>query len=187
VIVGNTAVSSAEGNDLLPHPQRTQAAVAAEGPYGDVANLGAIAGSAGPFVAAADASSVSALVNAPAGDVSSVVGPSQALLNGSPERSGIARYKVKKGDTLSGIAATYGITLTTLKAANPGVADPLRRGQALVILPVSGELYTTAASDTLASVADRFGVDPQAIEQYNPNCISLFGASGRTVIVPSAD
>jgi LysM repeat protein len=44
-------------------------------------------------------------------------------------------YVVRSGDTLIKIAATHGITLKALRAANPEVTDPraLRIGQKLVI------------------------------------------------------
>jgi len=45
-----------------------------------------------------------------------------------------ATYRVRSGDTLSGIAARYGITVRALKAANAiGSAGVIRPGQVLVI------------------------------------------------------
>jgi len=45
----------------------------------------------------------------------------------SPEATPVAgqKYKVKKGDTMWGIAQEFGVSLAALKAANPGV-DPQR-------------------------------------------------------------
>lgn len=52
----------------------------------------------------------------------------------TPLLSGTQRYTVKLGDTLSGIAAKFGTTVTALAAAN-GIADPrlVRVGQVLII------------------------------------------------------
>jgi len=48
-------------------------------------------------------------------------------------------YTVAQGDTLSGIAGRYGVTLEALLAANPGIqADPLPVGITLIIPAVSG-------------------------------------------------
>lgn len=44
------------------------------------------------------------------------------------------RYRVKKGDTLIGIAAKYGVTLKALLKANPGVEPrALKVGQIIII------------------------------------------------------
>jgi len=56
-------------------------------------------------------------------------GPSAA-----PSTAVRATYRVRSGDTLSGIAARYGITVRALKAANAiGSAGVIRPGQVLVI------------------------------------------------------
>jgi LysM repeat protein/GH25 family lysozyme M1 (1,4-beta-N-acetylmuramidase) len=46
-----------------------------------------------------------------------------------------ARYKVRKGDTMSQIAAAHGVTLTALERANPTVRNPnlIYAGQTLII------------------------------------------------------
>lgn len=183
VVVGHAAISSAEGNDLLVRAQRTEAAMAA-GPYQAATGFGAVSGSPEPFAVAGTSSDPESADSATL-DASSVVGSNQALVDQPPRRVGIVRYKVKRGDTLSGIAAAYGITLATLQGANPSAADPLKRGKTLVVLPVSGMLYTTTATDTLASVAGRFNVDPAALKEYNPGYVTLFGVAGRTVVVPA--
>jgi LysM repeat protein len=48
--------------------------------------------------------------------------------------TGSRQYKVKSGDTLSGIAATFGTTVKILKQLN-GISDPslIRVGQVLII------------------------------------------------------
>ena len=49
--------------------------------------------------------------------------------------SGTATYRVKKGDTMSGIAAKYGITLKALLKLNPSIKSPytLHVGQKVVV------------------------------------------------------
>jgi len=43
---------------------------------------------------------------------------------GSPASQGVTRYTVRRGDTLWGIAKRYGVPLTALIAANPGIKNP---------------------------------------------------------------
>ena len=48
-----------------------------------------------------------------------VIGTARPASNVIPLRSGIKKYKVQSGDTLSDIAAHFGVSLDTLKWANP--------------------------------------------------------------------
>src|SRR3989344_1194846 len=43
-------------------------------------------------------------------------------------RNGIKNYKVQKGDTLSGVAANFGVSLDTLKWANTGIRSLISTG-----------------------------------------------------------
>jgi LysM repeat protein len=51
----------------------------------------------------------------------------------TPVPANAVRYKVKGGDTLSGIAARYGTTVKKLKAANGLTSNTIHAGQVLVI------------------------------------------------------
>ncbi len=61
-------------------------------------------------------------------------------------------YKVKSGDTLTGIASRFGVSMMTLWWANNLKSkDDLHLGQTLTIPPVTGLVLTVKSSDTLAS------------------------------------
>ncbi|HYC06788.1 MAG TPA: M23 family metallopeptidase [Candidatus Binatia bacterium] len=76
----------------------------------------------------------------------------------------LVTYKVKSGDTLTGIAHRFGVSMMTLWWANKLTdKDELHVGQILVIPPVTGLVITVAAGDTLASIAARTGVSAQDI------------------------
>lgn len=116
----------------------------------------------------------------------SVVGLSYPLTNLIPTRNGLKKYKVRTGDTLSSIAASFGISLETIRLANPGVRSSIKISQELIVLPVSGILYEIKDGDSLEIVANRYGVDPFLIRQYNPNYQRFFEKAGETVILPHA-
>jgi murein DD-endopeptidase MepM/ murein hydrolase activator NlpD len=80
----------------------------------------------------------------------------------------IQEYTLSKDDSLSSIANFYGISAEAVAFAN-GITDPyhLQIGRQIMIPPLEGALYTVAASDTVASVAERFKVDPAVINDYN--------------------
>jgi murein DD-endopeptidase MepM/ murein hydrolase activator NlpD len=106
----------------------------------------------------------------------------------------IRTYRVKSGDTLTGIARHYDVTMMTLWWANHLTSkDALHIGQIIVIPPVSGVVITVAASDTLEALATKYDVDPQDIVEANdlsdPNLVigqtlTIPGAHGGAIAVP---
>lgn len=77
-------------------------------------------------------------------------------------------YTVKSGDTLTGIASRFGVSMMTLWWANKITSkDSLHVGQVLVIPPVTGLVYTVQVGDTLDSVAAANKVDPMDIMDTN--------------------
>lgn len=76
------------------------------------------------------------------------------------ERDEITTYIVQEGDTVSSIAATFGISSGSIVWSNSlKNADYLRPGQKLVILPVSGVLYKVKSGDTLVAIIKKYGGD----------------------------
>ena len=125
--------------------------------------------------------------------------------------SGEQTYTVKKGDTLSGIAAKYGTTYQKLASYN-GIANPnsITVGQ-VIRIPGSGsassggssnasggeQTYTVKKGDTLSGIAAKYGTTYQKLASYNgianPNNISVGqvikipGSGTRTYTVKSGD
>lgn len=50
--------------------------------------------------------------------------PAFAGLDACPDRVGCYLYRIRSGDNLTLVALRFGITLTALRAANPGIVDP---------------------------------------------------------------
>jgi LysM repeat protein len=95
--------------------------------------------------------------------------------------SGPNGYVVRPGDTMSQIAASHGVSLSALIAANPHIRVPdlIRPGQFLT-LPSgggagAGSTYTVRAGDTLSGIGERYGVSWQQLARdnhiANPNLI----------------
>ena len=79
-------------------------------------------------------------------------------------------YVVKPGDTLSGIAGQFGVTLGALEAANPQITNPdlIFPGQ-VIRIPTNAVIYTVQPGDTLSGIAGQFfGVTLGALEPANP-------------------
>lgn len=117
-------------------------------------------------------------------DEGSFVGTSPSIIDELPVREGIKKYKIKKGDTFSSVAAQFGITLETLRASNTSVKK-MRAGQELVILPTSGTPYTIRQGDTLQGIADRFKTSADVVKKYNPEYTKIIGVLGGTLVLPN--
>ena len=77
-------------------------------------------------------------------------------------------YKVKSGDTLTGIAHHFGVSMMSVWWANQlKTKDELHVGQILVIPPVSGVVVTVASGDTLDSLAKKYSASADEIQSYN--------------------
>ena len=89
-------------------------------------------------------------------------------LQPSPPPLEMRLYSVVRGDTLTGIAAHFGLSMMTIWWANTLTSkDQLHVGQVLRIPAVDGVLYTAQEGDTVAAVAARFHADPAAVTTYN--------------------
>jgi len=120
-----------------------------------------------------------------------VAAPAAQAAQPEAARSGVW-HVVRWGETLSRIASHYGVSVSAIVAAN-GLANPNRiwPGQRLFIpsTGVSGggaaRTYTVVWGDTLARIAQRFGVSSWAIAQANhlanPNTIY----PGQRLIIPA--
>ena len=79
-------------------------------------------------------------------------------------------YTVVTGDSLTSIAAKFGVSLTCLEKANPQITDPnLIQPGAVLNIPSAGTTsYTVQPGDFLYAIAVKFGVTLAALEAANP-------------------
>jgi murein DD-endopeptidase MepM/ murein hydrolase activator NlpD len=98
----------------------------------------------------------------------------------------LTTYTVKSGDTLTGIAKHFGISMMTLWWANNLAAkDQLHIGQKLEIPPVDGLVIVVKAGDTLDSISALTGMSADDIVAYN-NLTDRTLVIGQVLIVPDA-
>ena len=81
----------------------------------------------------------------------------------------VVEYKVAKSDNLGAIAKEFQVELDDLAYAN-GISEEgttLHIDQTLLVPPGRGALYFVKEGDTIASVAQKFKVEPAVIMNYN--------------------
>jgi murein DD-endopeptidase MepM/ murein hydrolase activator NlpD len=103
-------------------------------------------------------------------------------------------YRVRNGDTLTGIARKFDVSMMTVWWANHlRSKDDLHVGQFLTIPPVSGVVVTVGATDTLEALAAKYGVEPSEIVEANElddphlvigQTLTVPGALGKGIVVP---
>jgi membrane-bound lytic murein transglycosylase D len=134
----------------------------------------------------------------------SAVAAEAQLSRASPDAT---LHNVQRGDTLFGVARRYGLTVTQLTEANPGLDGSLRPGQTLrlpldeldnqpaeaiqpvafsprIRKPVKPVRYTVKRGDTLHAIAQRFDVSLSDLKNWNPNFRKRSTIrAGQTVVV----
>lgn len=119
-----------------------------------------------------------------------VLVPDIALSNGSDKdetSTEINTYIVREGDTASGIAEMFHVSLNTVLWANDLTSKSvLRAGQTLVILPVSGTIHVVKKGDTVSEIAKKYGADANEIIAYNDLTISSLTV-GQSIIIPNGE
>nr|WP_160251388.1 N-acetylmuramoyl-L-alanine amidase AmiB [Mixta theicola] len=109
----------------------------------------------------------------------------------------VTRHVVKRGETLSGIAARYGVSMSTLTQLNQLKKQSVWVGQRLKV-PANGAASAATASasrrplrhkvvrgDSLTAIAVHYGVSAQAIMQAN-NMKSTNVMLGQTLKIPAS-
>ena len=118
--------------------------------------------------------------------------PSQGALEtivSDKGRTEVVEYTVKGGDTISGVAAKFGVSEDTIRWANNDIkGDVIKPGQVLKVSPVTGVVHKVASGETVYSIAKKYHVDAQNIVNFPFNDfvdLDTFSLSaGQTLYVP---
>lgn len=79
----------------------------------------------------------------------------------------ITTYTTVAGDTISSIAAKFGITADSIRWSNNVSGNAIGAGVSLTIPPITGIAYRVQNGDTAAALAAKFRADQNKIVAYN--------------------
>ena len=107
-------------------------------------------------------------------------------------RAEIFDYEVQEGDTLGTIADKFGVSIDTIRWANPDDIKTektvIKPGQTVKIPPVTGVMHKVKSGETVYSVAKKYGISAQAIVDFpfnefsNDETFAL--AIGQSLVIP---
>ncbi len=108
------------------------------------------------------------------------------------EKSDTSVYYVKKGDTLYGIAKSYGVSVEDIKKLNNLNSNSLSIGQELLIPGLSSEntlsvkVYTAVKGDSLYKIANLYDVSVEELKTFNKLTSSVLSI-GQQLVIPNSD
>jgi len=95
----------------------------------------------------------------------------------------IKSYTAVAGDTITSIAAKFGITSDSIRWSNNLTGDAVAAGTNLLIPPVTGIVYTVAAGDTPVTLAAKYKADQSKIIAFNDAELSGLKV-GERILIP---
>ncbi len=106
---------------------------------------------------------------------------------------GLTIHVVQRGENLFRIGLRYGVSVDDLARLN-GIANPasIQVGQRLLVpsapgaLPTNAQTHNVQPGETLATIAERYGLTPEALSAANANLGDSDLFIGQTLIIPAS-
>jgi surface antigen len=151
----------------------------------DIALTVARLGSMPETTAISNQAQSAAVENSVSSNTEDVVSKPQVIGAVLKSNADIENYDSVAGDTVSSVAAKFGVTSDSIRWSNNLSGDALTLGSKLLIPPVNGIVYTVAAGDTPQTLAARFRSNSDKIIAYNDAEINGLRV-GERIIIPDA-
>lgn len=112
-----------------------------------------------------------------------VIAKPQIVSTALKSNKDIRKYVTVAGDTVSSVAARFGVTSETIRLSNGVSGEALPVGKELLISPVNGIVYVVKAGDTADSIASRFRADRAQVIAFNDAEVGGLKV-GETIVIP---
>jgi peptidoglycan endopeptidase LytE len=119
------------------------------------------------------------------GTQGNVVAKPQVVTTALKSRADIQTYVTLSGDSVSSVAAKFGITSDSVRWSNGLTGDAVAPGTKLIVPPINGIVYTVQAGDTADSLAIKFHSSKDQIVAYNDAEITGL-TPGEQILIPNA-
>lgn len=130
----------------------------------------------------------SALMAASGPDGSSTVSDQADTSSDSSSGGQISVYTVQNGDTITGIASHFGVSVNTILWANDlTIHSTIKPGMSLDILPVTGVEHKVQTGETLSSIATKYHASASEIATFNGLDANTSISVGDTLIIPGGE
>ncbi|MFH1315077.1 MAG: M23 family metallopeptidase [Candidatus Uhrbacteria bacterium] len=115
-----------------------------------------------------------------------LVAPTMTEIDASvAPRQEVETYVVQSGDTVSGIAESFGVSSSSLLWANDlSYWSYIRPGDELKVPPTSGVLHTVVSGDTVSSIAKKYEAEEEKIISFNRLADADDLVVGEDIMVP---
>lgn len=173
-LVGGQGQSSTAAMSANPLDQQSSADIAAS--VAHVTNLPE------KYAVANQADSMSTSLAATVESTTTTVAKPQIVVTNFQSNKDIKAYVTKEGDTVTSIAAAYGVTSESIRWSNDLTGDTVTSDITLYIPPINGIVYTVKEGDTPASLATTFTANEDQIIKYNDAELSGLQVGNRVLI-----
>lgn len=129
-----------------------------------------------------DADTVNSEINSTVSTHETIVKP-QIMSSDVKTRADILEYTAVDGDSVSSLAAKFGVTSDSIKWSNNLSGDKIKPGTVLNIPPVNGIVHIVKAGDTADTLAAKYNVSKEQIIHFNDAEISGL-VQGEKILVP---
>lgn len=103
---------------------------------------------------------------------------------GLKSKKDIKTHVVASGETVTSIAAKYGVSADTIRNSNDLSGDAVTAGKELKISPVNGIIYTVKAGDTPDSIANKYYANKDLLIVFNDADLTGSFQVGDTIVIP---